>query len=61
MKCPSCGKELTSIKSIIRGRGYRCSCKRKEKDKEQMKLNFDGVEDGRAGKVRDSGKQSKDI
>ena len=61
MKCPSCGKELTSIKSIIRGRGYRCACKRKEINKEQLKLNFNEVEDGRAGKVRDSGKQSQDI
>jgi tRNA(Ile2) C34 agmatinyltransferase TiaS len=41
MKCPSCGRELKSIKSLIRGRGFRCSCKRKEVDKEQIKLDFE--------------------
>jgi len=44
MNCPSCGKKLTSVKSIIRGRGYKCNCKRKAIDK-QIKLDFDKKEE----------------
>jgi tRNA(Ile2) C34 agmatinyltransferase TiaS len=53
MNCPSCGRELKSIKSLIRGRGYRCSCKRKEVDKEQIKLNFEEGKDDGKGKLPD--------
>ena len=54
MNCPLCGKKLTSVKSIIRGRGYKCNCKRKESDKNQIVLNFNEVHNDRA---RESGSE----
>lgn len=50
MKCRFCGREIKSVQSIIRGAGHVCYCR----DKEQLKLNFEGEKDGRAGKVSDS-------
>jgi tRNA(Ile2) C34 agmatinyltransferase TiaS len=60
MKCPSCGRELTSIKSILRGRGYRCACKRKETDK-QIKLNFEEGKNDTTEKIRSIGTEGKNI
>ena len=47
MKCRFCGREIKSIQAIIRGAGHVCYCR----DKEQLKLNFEGGKDGRAGKT----------
>jgi len=61
MKCPDCNRELTSIKSIIRGRGFRCSCKRKEVDKEQIKLDFEEGKNDTTEKIRSIGTEGKNI
>lgn len=57
MKCSFCGRELKAIKSIIRGAGHRCY----RRDKEQLKLNFNEVQNDRARQLRDSRNESKDI